>query len=530
MVKGFKQIASFTMLSRILGLIRDICYSKYFGATALGDAWLIAFRIPNLSRRIFGEGAASASFIPVYSEMLEKDRKTADMLANTTVTIMFTFLSFLVVVGWAIMWIYRFAANPTPETVTIISLASVMLPYAAVICTVAILAGILNVHSHFAAPAAAPVVLNIFIIGAIVITGSLLGLPTTAQVYTAAVCVLIAGIVQTVMQLIPLKKKGVKLMPCWQVNSGAFRKVIWLMGPMILGTTATQINTFADDIIAWFFSGSEAKGAELVIMGKTMAYPLWRGCVMQLYLAQRLYQLPLGVIGIALATAIFPVLSRSAARNDNEEFISTLTKGIKCAFYLAIPCGVGLCLVAKPLISVLFEGDKFTASDITSTSIILYCYAFGLAGFFIQQIITRAFYATNDSKMPARTAVIAVIVNVLLNLTLIWFMGAAGLGLATAICSYIQIIILLAVLKNRYREQFTQGFATAITKVIIASVIMFIAGRTLMIAMAALPADLKFNCIRIAAQIIICASVYLALSKIMKIEMLEIITNKKAAS
>jgi putative peptidoglycan lipid II flippase len=515
------------MLSRILGMIRDICYSKYFGATALGDAWLIAFRIPNLSRRIFGEGAASASFIPVYSEMLERDRKTADMLANTVVTVLFTFLSALVVVGWAIMWLYRGIGEPPAETQTIISLASIMLPYAAIICTVAIIAGILNVHSHFAAPAAAPVVLNVFIIGAIVISGSLLGLSSTAQVYTAAVCVMIAGLVQITMQVIPLKRRGIQLRPCWQINSGAFRKVIFLMGPMIIGTAATQLNTLADDLAAWFFSGSQTKGAELIIMGKSVAYPLWRGCVMQLYLAQRLYQLPLGVLGIALATAIFPVLSRAAARGDDNELTSTVARGVKCAFYLAIPCAAGLSLVAMPLISILFKGKDFTDADIAATSGILYCYSFGLAGFFIQQIVTRAFYAIGDSKMPARTAIIAVAANIILNLTLIWFMGAAGLGLATAVCSYIQVAILLAVLKKRYREQFTQGFAASLIKVLTASAVMFTLGKICMIFMQPLPGSLFFNAFRIATAIVVCASAYFLLSKAMKIEMLSIILGKQ---
>jgi putative peptidoglycan lipid II flippase len=526
MVKGFKQIASLTMLSRVLGMVRDVCYSKYFGATALGDAWLIAFRIPNLSRRIFGEGAASASFIPVYSEMLEKDKKSADILANTLVTVLFILLSALVVIGWSAMWLYKTAGDPPRETVTIISLTSIMLPYAVIICVVAIMAGILNVHSHFAAPAAAPVVLNVFIIGAIVITGSLLGLSGGAQVYAAAVCVMAAGLVQVVMQIIPLRRRGIRLRPCMQVNSGAFRKVIWLMGPMILGTAATQINTLADDMIAWILSGSQTKGDEFMIMGQSVVYPLWRGCVMQLYLAQRLYQLPLGVLGIALATAIFPVLSRAAARGDEKELLSTLARGVKCAFYLAVPCAAGLSLVAMPLISILFKGKDFTDSDISATAAILYCYAFGLAGFFIQQIVTRAFYAIGDSKMPAKTAIIAVVANIALNLTLIWYMGAAGLGLATAICSYIQVAILLTVLKKRYREQFTRGFTAALVKVLIATAIMFAVGKICLMMMSSLPYNLLSNFARIAAAITACAATYYFLSLTMKIEMLHLLLAK----
>lgn len=527
MVKGFKQIASLTMLSRILGMIRDICYSKYFGATALGDAWLIAFRIPNLSRRIFGEGAGSASFIPVYSEILEKDEKAAASLANTVATATFTLLAVMVLLGWLGMAVYCRTADINPETSLIMSLSSIMLPYAAIICTVAILAGILNVHNHFAMPAFAPVILNVFIIAAIVITGTLLRLSPITQVYATAVAVMTAVSVKMVTHLIALKRLGIKIRPQWQVHSPEFKKIMLLMGPMVLGATATQINTLADDMIAWSFSGSDAKGAQMIFFGRTVAYPLWRGCVMQLYIAQRLYQLPLGVLGIALATAIFPVLSRAAARKDHSELIDTVMRGLKCSFYLATPCAIGLCLIAIPFITVFFQGKDFTHDDTIKTSAIMCCYAFGLAGFFFQQIITKAFYAIQDSKMPAITAVISVITNVILNLTLIWFMGAAGLALATAICSYLQVAILLAVLRNRYKEHFSEGMTAAVLKVLAASLAMYAVGKIAMLSMNGLPWNYITNAARIVITMVVSCGTYYAMSKLLKIEMFDMIFARK---
>ncbi len=515
------------MLSRILGMARDVCYSRYFGATALGDAWLIAFRIPNLSRRIFGEGAASASFIPVYSEMLEKDKKAAAALANTIATVIFVLLAVLVVLGWLGMWIYTATADLNPETSLIISLSSIMLPYAAVICTVAILAGILHVHGHFAVPAVAPVILNVFIIAAIVITGSLLKFSSTAQVYATAAAVMTAVTVKIITHLVALKRLGIAVRPQWQIHSGAFKKIMMLMGPMVLGATATQINTLADDMIAWIFSGSDDKGTQMLFFGQAVAYPLWRGCVMQLYIGQRLYQLPLGVLGIALATAIFPVLSRAAAKGDHGELIDTIIKGLKCSFYLAMPCAIGLCLIAVPFITVVFAGRDFTPEDILKTSAILYCYSFGLAGFFFQQIAIKAFYAMQDSKMPAITAAIAVAANVVLNLTLIWFMGAAGLALATAICSYLQVGILLYVLKKRYNDRFSAGMTVSMAKVVIASAAMFAAGKTAMLCMNNLPWDFIMNTTRIAVTIIISCGTYYAMSKALKIEMFDMLFARK---
>ena len=515
------------MLSRMLGMVRDVCYTRYFGATALGDAWLIAFRIPNLSRRIFGEGAASASFIPVYSEMLEKDRKAAATLANTIATFIFVLLAAMVVLGWLGMWIYSVTTEANPETSLIMSLSSIMLPYAAIICTVAILAGILNVHNHFAIPAVAPVILNVFIIAAIVITGSLLHLSPIAQVYATSIAVMMAVSVKIITHLVALKRLGITIRPQWDIHSAAFKKIMYLMGPMVLGATATQINTLADDMIAWIFSGSDAKGAEMIFFGQAVAYPLWRGCVMQLYIAQRLYQLPLGVLGIALATAIFPVLSRAAAKGDHKELIDTVIRGLKCSFYLATPCAIGLCLIAVPFITVVFQDNDFTADDTAKTSAILVCYALGLAGFFFQQIATKAFYAIQDSKMPAITAAIAVLTNVILNLTLIWFMGAAGLALATALCSYVQVIILLYVLKKRYNDQFSEGIVRPVVKVLIASAAMFATGKAVMMCMNHLPSNLIINTARIALTMIVSCGTYYAMSKILKIEMFDMLFARK---
>ncbi|MFC1780992.1 lipid II flippase MurJ, partial [Planctomycetota bacterium] len=174
MIKGFRQIASLTALSRVFGLTRDIAYGHFFGASQLFDAWTIAFKIPNLSRRLFGEGAASASFIPVYSQVLHKDGQQAAALLNTVVTVLFMILAGLVLIGEAGIWLYYHLFARTGETQLILSLSSIMLPYMLFVCMVAILAGILNVHKHFAMPAVAPVVLNVFIIATILITGWLL--------------------------------------------------------------------------------------------------------------------------------------------------------------------------------------------------------------------------------------------------------------------------------------------------------------------------------------------------------------------
>jgi len=473
MIKGFRQIASLTAISRIFGFIRDMAYSHFFGASALLDAWTIAFKIPNLARRLFGEGAASASLIPVYSEELHRDHQQAKQLVNTVVTVLFVLLVVIILIGQVGIWGYYKFFSSTGESKMVLLLTSIMLPYMLPVCMVAILGGILNVHRHFAMPAAAPIALNIFIIAGIPLADVILKLPEKKQFFLVAVTVLIAGVVQVAMQVPPLVRCGVSIRPAWQIYSNAFRKIIILMVPMILGLAATQINTLADDLIAWWFSGSVEKGAFFVLLGHKIAYPLQRGSVSHLYYAQRLYQLPLGVFGISLATAIFPVMSSLSAKKDFAGLARTVSQGLHTCLFIAIPATIGLIAIAKPLISLAFQHGRFGANDTDTVVWTLSFYALGLCGYFAQQVVSRAFYSMQDSKAPMTSAIIAVGANVVLNLTLIWPLGTGGLAAATALCSYLQVVILVVALRRRLGSfLLLDGLATAFLKTIAATLCM----------------------------------------------------------
>jgi len=519
MVKGFRQIASLTALSRIFGLIRDLAYSHFFGANQLLDAWIIAFRIPNLSRRLFGEGAASASFIPVYSETLHSDKQQAARLANTVVTVMFVLLAALVLVGEGGIWLYYKVFARTSETVLILSLSSIMLPYMLFVCMVAVVAGLLNVHRHFAAPAAAPIALNVFIIGTILITGWLAKLEARAQLFYVAVAVLVAGLVQIGMQVPALRRCGVSIRPAWGVRSEQFRKILLLMGPMILGLTATQINTLADDLIAWWFSGSAEKGAFFEM--------LQRGSVSHLYYAQRLYQLPLGVLGISLATAIFPVMSADVARKDFSALRATIARGLRTTVFVAVPATMGLVIVARPLISAAFEHGRFNAEDTRMVVRTLCFYAGGLCGYFAQQILARAFYSMQDSRTPMHSALVAVSANFMLNLTLIWFLDRAGLACATAICSYLQVVILVAVLRKKLGPSILDGLFGAIVKTIVATAFMGSLGFAAMFLMKNLPDGRLFDILRLVVAVPLAAGAYVLAARLLRIEMLSMFTGSK---
>ncbi len=226
MIKGFRQIAVLTGISRIFGLIRVASFFYFFGAGGLLDAWFIAFKIPNLSRRLFGEGAASASFIPVYTQQMHSDPKKASILANTTMTAIFALLVTIVLFAFAGIWAYLKFFNVNSETQTILHLVSVLLPYIITLCLVAIIAGILNVHKHFASPAAAPIVLNIVIIGSLCVGGWVFKLEPANLVFVVAGAVLVGGLIQLAIQIPPLRSSGISIRPAWDVRTEAFKKML----------------------------------------------------------------------------------------------------------------------------------------------------------------------------------------------------------------------------------------------------------------------------------------------------------------
>ncbi|MBN1787417.1 MAG: murein biosynthesis integral membrane protein MurJ [Sedimentisphaerales bacterium] len=522
MFKGFRQLVVLTIVSRVLGMCRDMAFAFFFGATGLMDGWVIAFMIPNLARRLFGEGAASSSLIPIYSRQLEIDRKSADVLASTTFTVVFVILACIVLVGEAVIWGWYSFFSPLPATAMKLSLSGLMLPYMILICLVAITAGLLNAHKHFAMPAVAPLILNIFIIGSLFFSGWVLSMKPQSQLYFVACIVLVAGIVQLAVQFIPLRMHGVLIRPSWQVKTEEFQKMILLMAPMIFGLTVTQINTLADVSIAAWFSGSAQKGAAFGWFGREIQYPMWEGAVSQLFYSQRLYQFPLGVLGISLATAIFPVMSSDAAKNNIDALCNTIAKGIKGAMFVALPATAGLILVRQPLVSLIFERGKFSSADTTSTAFILTFYSIGLAGFFMQQICTRAFYSLHESKKPAQSAFIAVVINVVLNLILIWPLGAAGLALSTAFCSYLQVVILLKSLAGKLGRKIFDGVVVEFIKTLIITLVMFAVSLFVMNSAHSLP-----RIVQLAAAVVTAVILYTIGAVLLKAEMLSLVTGRK---
>lgn len=479
-------------------------------------AWTVGFKIPNLSRRIFGEGAASASLIPVYSEQLHQDPQKAYRLVGTVMSVFFVLLSVIALIGEVIIIFFGGVLAEKTGTRMGLALTGIMLPYMVMVCLTAILGGVLNVHRHFAAPAAAPILLNLVLIGGLFATGSILKIRPETQIYMIAFGVLVAGAAQLAIQIPPLRANGVLLAPAWDIRSEGFKKILLLMGPMILGLTVTQINTLLDDVIALSFMNEKA-------------YPLGYGAPSYLYYAQRMYQLPLGVFGISLATAIFPVMSGEAAKKDFAALRSTVSRGLQAALFIAVPATAGLILVARPAIAVIFEHGRFTPGDTIATARTLSFYTLGLTGFFAQQIVIRIFYSLQNSKVPALTAVIAVVANLGLNLTLIWPLGPGGLAMATSLCSYLQVFILLWVLRRKYGLTFWDGLTPSAIKTFVASAFMVALGLAILLGTKSFLSQGRrmHEIIRLALVVSGSGGMYLVVAWLTKNPMLSLILSRR---
>ena len=422
-------IGAATFSSRILGLIRDIILARLLGASASADAFFVAYRVPNLLRELLAEGSMSSAFIPVFTEYhtLRTKRETWELAsaAFTTLLSIVTLITLIgVVVAPTIVWLLApgFHDEPTQLEMTTI-LTQVMFPYLIFISLAALTMGMLNSLRAFAAPALAPVFFNICVIAAALFLAPLLDEP----VIGVAIGVVVGGLAQFVMQLPSVHKRGFLFQWRFDLGHPGVRRIGWLIVPSLLGTSVTQINITVNTILASYFDG-----------GPTY-----------LFYGMRLIQFPLGIFGVALATAILPTLSAQAAKGSMDELRQTVGFGLRMISFIILPAMAGLMLLRVPIVHLFFEHGAFTAADTAGTAVVLLGYAVGLWAFAGMRIIVAAFYSMQDTKTPAIAAVTAMFINILLAL---WLMGPleyAGLALATALSAMVNITILVSVLTSR---------------------------------------------------------------------------------
>lgn len=451
--KAVGVVGSATFLSRIFGFIRDVVIAWFFGAGLSADAFFVAFRVPNLLRRLFAEGSLSIAFVPVFTECLKNNGKDeAFDMARSAMKLVAVLLAVTAVVGILLSpLIIRiiapgFADSPEKLSLTIF-LTRIMFPYIFFIGLVALCMGILNVLGHFAAPALAPVVLNIAIISSALLLAPKMQNPSTAL----AIGVLIGGVLQLALQIPFLINKGFYFWRKAGLWHPKLKKIAILMIPSIFGAAVYQIN---------------------ILVGTLLASLLPEGSVSYLYYADRLVQFPLGIFAIAASTAVLPSLSRQATAKDSESFQDTFAYSMKLVFFITVPSMIGLIVLRQPIVALLFKRGAFDAETTRLTANALFYYGIGLWAFASVRIVVSTFYAMQDTKTPMRTAIVSILANIVLGIILMKPLGHGGLALATSLASMLNLVLLVWKLKTKFGSLKWKNMAKSACKTVACSAIM----------------------------------------------------------
>ena len=423
-------VGGYTMGSRVLGFLRDILIASVLGAGPVADAFFVAFKLPNFLRRLFAEGAFNAAFVPLFAGVLERDgRAAAKSFAEDVLTVLLWTLLVLVIAAQIVMpWLMHvlapgFADEPGKLDLTV-QLTRLTFPYILLISLVSLLGGVLNSLYRFAAVAATPILLNLCLIGA------LLGLShwTETPGHALAIGVTVGGIVQFVWLIVAASRAGMSLRLRWPRLTPGVKRLLILAAPAALGAGVAQINLVVDIIIA------------------SLLPP---GSVSFLYYADRVNQLPLGVVGVAVGTALLPLLSRQLRAGEVEEAVGSLNRAIEMALLLAVPAAVALIVIAGPVIAVLFERGAFGVDESSATAGALIAYAAGLPAFVLIKVLAPGYFARQDTRTPVRIAILCLTVNVVLNLALMGPLAHVGIALATTLAGWLNVGLLAAGLARR---------------------------------------------------------------------------------
>ncbi len=457
-------VSAMTLLSRILGFIRDVVFAREFAASAGMDAFLIAFKIPNFMRRLFAEGAFNQAFVPTLSEYKETKDKEAvkDLIQHVSGTLGgWLFIITLIGVIAAPVVIMIFAPgylgqqNQSQYDLTV-NLLRITFPYILFISLVAFAGGILNSYQQFAVPAFTPVLLNVVLISATYWIAPMMDQP----VMGLAIGVFLAGLLQLLFQLPFISRMGFLSRPRWNAQHAGVKKILKLMLPAIFGASVAQINLLLDTIIASL---------------------LMTGSISWLYYSDRLMEFPLGILGVALATVILPSLSKQHMTDSKEEFSATLDKAIRWVIYLGVPSAVGLFMLAAPIITTLFGSDKFLRNDIEMSAMSLMAYSFGLVGFILVKVLLPGFYSRQDTRTPVKIGIKALIINMVFNIVIVlpWFLldypGAhAGLAIATSISAFSNAFLLYRWLRKHEVYWPAKGWGKVWLQIVVANSVMLV--------------------------------------------------------
>lgn len=442
-----------TMISRVLGFIRDMLFARIFGIDSGTDAFFVAFKIPNFLRRLFAEGAFSQAFVPVLSDYKEKgDIQSLRSFINRTAGTLSLILFLVTVIGIIAspLLIIIFAPgfiNEGEQYDLAVQMLRITFPYLLFISCVAFAGGILNAHGKFAVPAFTPVFLNLCMISAAIWLSPLMDKPIVALAWG----VFAAGVVQLLFQLPWLHKLGLLPKPKLGFKDPGVKRILKLMLPAIFGVSVTQINLLLDTLIASFL-------------------PI--GSVSWLYYSDRLVEFPLGIFGVALATVILPTLSKNHAEDDHIEFSNSLDWALKLILLIGLPAAFGLLLLAEPMLSTLFQYDQFTDEDVKQAGKSLMAYSSGLLGFILVKVLVPGFSSRKDMKTPVRFGIYAMIANMVMNILFVFPLAHVGLALATSLGAFFNASLLLLTLLKQKIYNPGKNWPNFIIKIIFANEVM----------------------------------------------------------
>lgn len=455
--KAAGQISIATTGSRVLGFIRDILLAKMFGATGSTDAFFVAFRIPNLFRELFAEGSMSAAFIPVFTEALTKDGSSeAKRLASAVFALLLSVLSLLCVVcivfAPSIVTLIApgFLKDPDKFSLTV-TLTRFMFPFLFFISLAAFAKGILNSLRSFFVPALAPMFLNISIILSALFLSPRFDVPLVA----IALAVAVGGALQVIIQLPELVKKRFLVAPLFLLNHPGLKKILRLLLPAIVGMGVHQINILITTVFVSYLSG---------------------GSVTYLYYSMRFVHLPVGIFGVAMATAVLPTLSEQAAKGDRKAMQETFSFSLRLLFFITLPAMAGLIALSEPIIHVLLLRGEFTPLAVSETAYALVCYSSGLWAFVGYRVVVSVFYSLQDTKTPVQIAALSIAANIIFCFVLMGPMRHGGLALSTSLAQAVNFLVLFYLLRARLGRIDGRNIIRSFFKIAMASLMMGLAG------------------------------------------------------
>lgn len=449
-------IVSFlTLISRILGYIREIAVAYFLGTSTLADIFTVAFKFPNFFRRIFAEGGLATVFIPIYSRLVVEDHNKADKFSNQVFSLLLASLIFFTVIMEIIMPFVIIVIAPgfyenQEQYLLTIYLSRIMFPYLIFISLVAFLGSIFNTHNRFIGGAASPIILNVILIFGITVLSNYTSTPAHALAYS----VIIAGIVQLIAMVKVAKGLNVNLKIVKPKLTNEVKQLFKNMVPILFATSITHINLFVDTIIASL---------------------LYTGAVSSLNYADRINQLPLAIIGIAISTVLLPILSKKKAEMNYEESYKIQNKSFEIATFFGIPSAVALFILADVIIYILFERGKFDTIATHQTYTALMAFSLGLPAFIYNKIYSSIFFAAGKNSKPVKYASIAMVINIFLNLALMKPLGHVGIALSTSISGWINVIMLAYAAEHLKISQISKSSIMVACKVVLTSLIMGIA-------------------------------------------------------